>query len=206
MTREKRGGAVFLDRDGTINEEVSYLDRMEKLRLLPGAAGAIRRVNESGLKAVVVTNQSGVARGFFDEAFVVRVNARLREMLSAEGALLDAIYYCPHHPTEGKGLYLQACPCRKPAPGMLLKAMDELGIAPDRSYMVGDTVTDIEAGLRAGVQGVLVRTGRGGDSAAVPAAAGSHDAAGASVRPAHVAADLWEAVAWIMEDRKGRGA
>jgi D-glycero-D-manno-heptose 1,7-bisphosphate phosphatase len=195
--------AVFLDRDGTINEEAGYLDRIEKLRLLPGAAGAIRLINESGMKTVVVTNQSGVARGFFDEAFVARVHARLREMLHAEGALIDAFYFCPHHPTEGRGAYLKTCGCRKPAPGMLLLAVDELRIDQDRSYMVGDTLKDIEAGNGAGARGVLVRTGYGEESAAFLARPETQKEA--PFRPAHIAADLREAVAWIIEDREGRG-
>jgi D-glycero-D-manno-heptose 1,7-bisphosphate phosphatase len=204
MEEKKRPVAVFLDRDGTINEEVGYLDRIEKIRLLPGAAGAIRRINESGMKAVVVTNQSGIARGFFDETFVARVHAHLREMLRSEGALIDAFYFCPHHPTEGRGAYLKTCGCRKPAPGMLLLAAEELRIDPNRSYMVGDTLKDIEAGTGIGARGILVRTGYGEESAA-SLAARPETGEGAAFRPAHVAADLREAVAWIIEDRKGRG-
>ncbi|MEK7374927.1 MAG: HAD family hydrolase, partial [Thermodesulfobacteriota bacterium] len=146
MREGKKQAAVFLDRDGTINEEVGYLDRIEKLRLIPGAAEAIRLINESGMKAIVVTNQSGVARKFFDEASVDEVHARLRDMLRAEGAFLDGVYYCPHHPTEGRGDYLRTCDCRKPAPGLLLRAAEELQLDLARSYMVGDTLKDIEAG------------------------------------------------------------
>ena len=101
MTEGNRRAAVFLDRDGTINEEVGYLDRIEKLQLIPGAAEAIRLINASGMKAVVITNQSGVARGVFDEAFVEKTHTYLRDILRAEGALIDAFYFCPHHPTEG---------------------------------------------------------------------------------------------------------
>lgn len=200
MKAEGKKPAVFLDRDGTINEEVSYLDRMEKLRLIPGAADAIRRLNAAGFSVVVVTNQSGVARGFFDEAFVLAVNERLRQMLQAEGARIDAVYYCPHHPTEGKGKYLRACGCRKPAPGLLLAAVSDFGIDPARSYMVGDMLTDVEAGNRAGVRAVLVRTGLGGESAARLGAAG----AGTEARPARIAADLSEAADWILDDAGGR--
>ncbi|MCE5262690.1 MAG: HAD family hydrolase [Deltaproteobacteria bacterium] len=204
MVETEGQAAVFLDRDGTINEECGYIDRIEALRLIPGAAAAIRQINESGLKVVVVTNQSGVARGLFDEAFVGRANARLSEMLAAEGALIDAFYYCPHHPTEGKGRYLQTCTCRKPAPGMLLKAAAELGIDRRRSYLVGDTLKDIEAGTRAGVRGILVRTGYGEESAA--SLARSPETTGAdSFHPLHIAANLTEAVAWIIRDRRGRG-
>jgi D-glycero-D-manno-heptose 1,7-bisphosphate phosphatase len=163
---EEKGAAVFLDRDGTINEEIGYMDRMEKLRLIPGAAEAIRLINATGMKTVVVTNQSGVARGIFTESFVAETHARLGEMLRAEGASLDGIYFCPHHPTEGRGDYLRVCECRKPAPGLLFRAAAELDLDPARSYMVGDTLKDIEAGRRAGAQGILVRTGYGEEAAA----------------------------------------
>ncbi len=113
-----------------------------------------------------MTNQSGVARGLFDEAFVDTVHMRLREMLRAEGAFLDGIYFCPHHPTEGRERYLMTCDCRKPAPGLLLRAAADLNLDPARSYMVGDTLKDIEAGARAGAQGILVRTGYGAEAAA----------------------------------------
>ncbi|TSA44652.1 MAG: HAD family hydrolase, partial [Deltaproteobacteria bacterium] len=146
MIEKKRWTAIFLDRDGTINEEIGYMDRMEKLRLIPGAAQAIRLINESGMKTVVVTNQSGVAREIFTESFVAEIHAHLREMLRAEGALIDAFYFCPHHPTEGQGAYLKTCDCRKPAPGLILRAAAELRLDPARSYMVGDTLKDIEAG------------------------------------------------------------
>ena len=209
----KTAAAVFLDRDGTINEEVGYLDRLEKLRLIPGAAEAIRLINESGMKAVVVTNQSGVARGFFDEAFVDEVHARLREMLGEEGASLDGFYFCPHHPTEGRGGYLQSCDCRKPAPGLLLRAAEELSLDPERSYMVGDTLKDIEAAARIGARGILVRTGYGAEAADALESAGEPQpkspgneerphGAGAPIRPVHIAGDLLAAVRWLLKDRK----
>jgi D-glycero-D-manno-heptose 1,7-bisphosphate phosphatase len=202
---EKKGAAVFLDRDGTINEEVGYLDRLEKLRLIPGAAEAIRLINEGGMKAIVVTNQAGIARGFFDEAFVKAAHAHLGEMLRAEGAFIDGFYYCPHHPMEGRGPYLQNCDCRKPAPGLLVRAAKELSIDLSLSYMVGDTFKDIEAGKRAGVQGILVMTGYGEVSlAALEAEEERRDVTPgreAVVRPAHVATDLLEAVRWLLKDR-----
>jgi D-glycero-D-manno-heptose 1,7-bisphosphate phosphatase len=214
MVGKGRRAAVFLDRDGTINEEIGYLDRLEKLRLIPGAAEAIRLLNASGMNAVVVTNQSGVARGIFTESFVAEIHARLEEMLRAEGASLDGIYFCPHHPTEGRGDYLRKCECRKPAPGLLLRAAAELHIDPTRSYMVGDTLKDIEAAARAGVQGILVRTGYGDEAAAeldldegtrqmIP----DKDGGGAQgeariVRPVHIAGDILAGVQWIMRNRK----
>jgi D-glycero-D-manno-heptose 1,7-bisphosphate phosphatase len=213
MGKEKRQAAVFLDRDGTINEEVGYLDRPEKLKLIPGAAEAIRLINASGMKAVVVTNQSGVARGFFDEVVVRAVHARLRELLLAEGGFLDGIYFCPHHPTEGRGRYLLSCDCRKPAPGMLIRAAAELNLDPAGSYMVGDTLNDIEAGERVGTRGVLVQTGYGAESAAalesreeplrrIPGKAAHSGEETHIVQPVHIAGDILAAVRWLLKDRK----
>ncbi len=148
--------AVFLDRDGVIIEQVEgYLDDPEGVKLLPGAAAAIRRLREAGFAVVVVTNQAGVGYGYLTEETLNAIHARLVEALSREGAVLDGIYWCPHTPEEN-------CPCRKPAPGMLLRAAKELGIDLSRSYMVGDMTTDIEAGKRAGCFTVLLRTGFGG--------------------------------------------
>lgn len=211
-TEDKRQTAVFLDRDGTINEEVGYLDHLEKLRLIPGAAEAIRLINESGMKAVVVTNQSGVARGMFDEAFVDEVHARLREMLGEQGAFLDGLYFCPHHPTEGRGRYLRGCDCRKPAPGLLLRAVEQLSLDPERSTMIGDTLKDIEAAARIGARGILVRTGYGAEAAdalglaaeLLPMSPGEEPPRGEDrvIRPVHIAADLLAAVRWLLKDRK----
>ncbi len=202
QTKDRKQAAVFLDRDGTINEEVGYLDRPEKLCMLPGAARAIRLINESGMKAIVVTNQSGVARGFFDESMVAAIHGKMQKFLEREGARIDRFYYCPHHPTGGQGEYLQSCSCRKPAPGMLLRAAEELDLSLDDSYIIGDTLKDIEAGARIGVRGVLVQTGYGEESAAILAASGRETAAGTAIcRPAHAAADLEAAVRWIIADR-----
>jgi histidinol-phosphate phosphatase family protein len=213
MGEEERQAAVFFDRDGTINEEVGYLDRPEKLTLIPGAAEAIRLINASGMKAVVVTNQSGVARGLFDEVVVGAVHTRLRELLLMEGGFLDGIYFCPHHPTEGQGRYLLSCDCRKPSPGLLLKAAAELNLDPAGSYMVGDTLKDIEAGERVGARGVLVRTGYGAESAAtletreeprrkIPGKAARPGGEALIARPVHIAQDILAAVRWLLKDRK----
>ncbi|MBA4422516.1 MAG: D,D-heptose 1,7-bisphosphate phosphatase [Syntrophus sp. (in: bacteria)] len=211
MGGEHRQAAVFLDRDGTINEETGYMDRLEKLKLIPVAAEAIRLINASGMKAVVVTNQSGVARGFFDEAFVEAVHMRLRKMLWTERAFLDGIYFCPHHPTEGRERYLMTCNCRKPAPGLILQAAAELNLDPARSYMVGDTLKDIEAGARAGAQGILVRTGYGAESAAalnldeepgwkIPGEKEHPNKEPVIFRPVHIAEDILAAAEWIVRN------
>jgi D-glycero-D-manno-heptose 1,7-bisphosphate phosphatase len=212
--REEHGqAAVFLDRDGTINEEVGYMDRLEKLKLIPVAAEAIRLINASGMKAVVVTNQSGVARGLFDESLVDAVHIRLREMLRTEGAFLDGIYFCPHHPTEGRERYLMTCDCRKPAPGLLLQAATDLHLEIVRSYMVGDTLKDIEAGARAGARGVLVKTGYGSESAEtlrlsetaglmIPGEKEDPHTEPVLFRPVHIAANILAAVQWIVRNQR----
>ena len=151
--------AVFLDRDGTVNEEVGYLSDLRRLRLIPGAGAAIRRLNEAGLKVVLVTNQSGVARGYFPESFVHDTHALLETMLREEGARLDGIYYCPHHPTAGNSLHTMACDCRKPGTGLIDRAARELDIDVKNSFTAGDKWSDIELGQRAGTRTVLVRTG-----------------------------------------------
>ena len=155
--------AVFLDRDGTIIEEVNYLSSPELVRLIPGAAGAIRTWNDAGVLVVVVTNQAGVARGYFPESRVREVHEHLSELLAEHGAHIDAYFHCPHHPTEGVGEYRVACNCRKPKPGLLLTASRELDIDLSRSWMIGDKLCDAEAGAAAGCRTMLVRTGHGRD-------------------------------------------
>jgi len=184
--------AVFLDRDGTVAEEVGYVNHASRLRLLPGSAAALRRIREAGLLAVVVTNQSGVARDYFEEAIVHQAHERLRGLLAAEGASLDGVYYCPHHPREGIAPYRQDCDCRKPLPGMLLRASRELGIDLARSYMVGDGVVDVGAGHAAGTATILVLTGYGRGHF-------EHRRHLWTVQPDHVAEDLGAAVDWILE-------
>jgi D,D-heptose 1,7-bisphosphate phosphatase len=185
----KKHAAVFLDRDGTINEEVGYLDSLEKLKIIPEAFEAIRLINQNGMKAVVITNQSGVARGLFSEEFVQTVHALIQKQLKARQAFIDAFYHCPHHPTEGQGVYLQTCNCRKPAPGLLFKAADEMEIDLGRSYMIGDMPKDIEAAKRAGAKGILVRTGYGQEHRAF------------DVEPDYIAGNILDAVRWILKDK-----
>jgi D-glycero-D-manno-heptose 1,7-bisphosphate phosphatase len=189
--------AVFLDRDGTINEEVGYLDSLDKLKIIPAAYEAIRLINLSGMKAIVVTNQSGVARGFFNEKLVRQTHEAIQAALLQKKASIDKFYYCPHHPTEGTGIYLQNCNCRKPLPGMLLQAAHDLDIELGSSYMVGDTDRDMEAAKKIGVKGILVKTGYGREVLQDV----DPDAATAGNNPDFVAEDILEAVKWIMKDR-----
>jgi D-glycero-D-manno-heptose 1,7-bisphosphate phosphatase len=160
--------AIFLDRDGTINEDIGYVSRPEELVLYPWAAEAIRIINDSGAKAIVVTNQSGVARGIYTEETLEAIHRRLIEELAAEGARIDAVYYCPHHPEYGDRRYRMECRCRKPGPGMLDRAAREHGIDLARSYVIGDKASDIRLAAGAGARGVLVLTGYGAETAAHP--------------------------------------
>jgi D-glycero-D-manno-heptose 1,7-bisphosphate phosphatase len=152
--------AVFLDRDGTINEEVGFIDDPEKLRLIPGAGEALKMLKEAGFSLVVVTNQSGIARGYLSEKELAEVHKRLARLLSTYGVALDGIYYCPHHP-EGAPPYRANCSCRKPEPGMVMKAAEELSLDLSSSFIVGDKPEDIELGKNSGLRTVLVRTGFG---------------------------------------------
>jgi D-glycero-D-manno-heptose 1,7-bisphosphate phosphatase len=181
---------VFLDRDGTINEEVNYLSHPEQLRLIAGAAEAIKSLNQAGFKVVVVTNQAGVARGYFTEQTVREIHAALERMLGEQGAAVDAIYYCPHHPAAGIGIYRQECNCRKPNPGMLERAARELNIDLGESFVVGDKISDLEAGFAVGCRNILVQTGYGLES--------TNEFSGAAWRPEFVADDLLEAARWIL--------
>lgn len=153
--------AVFLDRDGVLVDELDFLTDPDALRLVPGAAEAIRELNRHNVPAVVVTNQSAVARGLVDERGLGAIHERLRERLAEGGAHLDAIFYCPHHPTEGHAPYRIVCDCRKPQPGLLLRAARMLGLDLASSWIIGDSARDLEAGAAAGVRGVLVATGKG---------------------------------------------
>ncbi len=160
MSEPRPTRAAFLDRDGTINVEVDYLSSPEALELLPGAARAIRRLNEGGWLVVVVTNQSGIARGKLDEAQLTAIHAELDAKLQQEGARVDAYYHCPHHPEHGPPPYRQECECRKPRPGMLLRAAREHDLELESSWMIGDSLRDLEAGRAAGTRCILVATGK----------------------------------------------
>ncbi len=154
-------GAVFLDRDGTVSEEVGYVNHIDRFRVYPWTAAAIRKLNDAGTPVFLVTNQSGVARAYFPEDLVKEVHGRLCEALAPSRAFLSGIYYCPHHPEGRKAAYRMFCDCRKPAPGMLLRASREHGIDLSRSYMIGDRYLDLETGFRVGARGVLVLSGYG---------------------------------------------
>jgi D-glycero-D-manno-heptose 1,7-bisphosphate phosphatase len=153
--------AVFLDRDGTINIEKNYLYKIKDFEFIPGSIEAIRILKNKGYKVIIVTNQAGVARGYFNEDDVHRLHEWMIGEMGKCGANIDDVYYCPHHNTYGTGRYKTECECRKPNPGMLLKAMEKHSIDPCLSYTIGDKESDLIAGKIAGTQTVLVKTGYG---------------------------------------------
>ena|ERR1051326_301213 len=156
-----QNAGIFLDRDGTINQEVDFLTSPDHLRLINGSAGAIREANECGFKVFVVTNQSGIARGILTEEDLAEIHSALVSKLEPHHARLDAIYYCPHHPDAVVEKYRLACDCRKPGTGMLMNAVREFGIDLTRSYIIGDRMIDIQTGNNCGATPILVLTGYG---------------------------------------------
>jgi D-glycero-D-manno-heptose 1,7-bisphosphate phosphatase len=187
--------AAFLDRDGTIIEDVGYLGDPDGIRFLPGALEALHLLSGGGYPLVLVTNKAGVARGLLTETDVRRVNRRLEELLAAEGVTLDGVYYCPHHAEHGPPEYRMACDCRKPGPGMVRRAAAELGLNPSRSVIIGDHGSDAGVAAHfAGMRGILILTGHG---------AGQWEKiqAGELPMPEHVADDLLAAVRWLLAGR-----
>jgi len=182
--------AVFLDRDGTINADVGYPGEYGQIKIYPYSFQALRKINAAGFLAVVVTNQSGIGRGFFSEAALADIHRRMIAEFAARGARVDAVYYCPHYDLSDDPRYRMDCSCRKPHPEMGRRAAAALGLDLSRSYMIGDKVEDVQFGLNIGATPVLVRTGFG------PSAEKKLQDAG--TRPAAVKDDLLEAVNWIM--------
>jgi len=180
--------AVFLDRDGTITEEVGYLNHIRRFRMFPFAADAIRRLKEASWSVVVVSNQSGIGRGYFPESLVHEVNELMKRQLAKAGATIDAIYHCPHTSSDN-------CSCRKPRTGMLDRAAQEHGLDLRRSFVVGDRYVDVELARNAGARGILVRTGYGEGEL-------TWHAAKWPSQPEFVAQDLAEAADWILRQPK----
>jgi D-glycero-D-manno-heptose 1,7-bisphosphate phosphatase len=176
---------ILLDRDGTLNVERDYLSDPDQLELLPGVPAALRRLRDLGFGLVVVTNQSGIGRGYFTSGTVDLIHDRLRCLLAAEGASLDGIYVCPHGPDDG-------CDCRKPLPGMVRQAAADWGFDPKASIVIGDKDADIDLGRSVGARSILVRTGWGRDT----------ERAG-RCRPDAIVDDLPKAVDWILSLRQG---
>lgn len=187
--------AVFLDRDGTINTEVGYLNHPDQVELMPRAGAAIKLLNEAGFKAVVITNQAGIAKGLVREDILPAIHQRLTQLLAQEGAALDAFYYCPHHPEGVVEQYRIACDCRKPLPGMLLQAAEEFNIELSASYVIGDKSCDMELARNAGAKAVMVLTGYGAIEIA------RHREAGL-LPPDYIAPDLYDAAQWILGEKR----
>ena len=153
--------AVFLDRDGTLSHEVGYVNDLSRFELYPYSVAAVRALNRAGFLAIVATNQAGVARGYYPESLIHEVHDALRARMSEGGARLDGVYVCMHHPSVGEPPYRQECDCRKPRPGMLLRAARELDVELRRSYVIGDREGDLKLAWSVGARAVLVKSGYG---------------------------------------------
>jgi D-glycero-D-manno-heptose 1,7-bisphosphate phosphatase len=183
--------AVFFDRDGTLNEEVGYVNHIDRFHIFPWAAPAVKKLNDAGIATVLVTNQSGIARGYFPETLVLKLHARLQEELARFSARLDGIYYCPHHPEGSVEAFRKRCDCRKPAPGMLNRAARELHLDLRASYLISDRYQDLSMAFHAGARGVLLLSGYG---------RGEYEYFRNTWprQPDWVAANVLEAVDWIL--------
>jgi D-glycero-D-manno-heptose 1,7-bisphosphate phosphatase len=187
--------AVFLDRDGTINEQMGYINHPSRFIVLPGVAEAIRLLNHNGFLAIILSNQSGVARGYFPIELVHEIHANLNTYLQKRGARMDGIFFCPHYPNGPVKEYGYTCDCRKPKTGLIDQALQTFEIDLSRSYMIGDRWTDLAFADRAHLKGVLVKTGYGlGDIQYVL----PHK----NVKSTYIADDLLDAVQWIIAEEK----
>jgi len=189
--------AVFLDRDGVICEDVHYIKTPSQLKLLPRVGSAINLLNDIGFKVVVVSNQSGVARGYLTEEDVKKVNQKMINELGGS-CHIDAIYYCPHHPEIGSKTYKKECDCRKPNPGMLKVAAQDLNLDLKHSFMIGDKMDDILTGYRAGCETIIVLTGKGRDELAAHTTP-NNQLPQNRINPDNIASDLSEAVFLILK-------
>lgn len=190
---------MFLDRDGVVNVEDDHIRDAARFRLYPDALPAIKRLNGAGFSVIVITNQSGVARGYMTERTVNEIHGLLRDWAERAGARIDRIEYCPHHPEGSVAPYAVECSCRKPKPGMILKAARELGIDLRGSYIVGDKLTDTALGPATGARAaLLVRTGFGGREE-------ERVTQGEAPAPDHIADGIKDAVDWILEDTRTAG-
>jgi len=184
---------VFLDRDGTLIEEVGYLSHLDRIALYPWSIESVKLLNRAGFKVVVVTNQAGVARGLFDEDFIDEAHRFLDQKFGDGGATIDKFYYCPHHPEASVEAYRCECDCRKPKAGMLWKAAQELQLELSHSFVIGDRLSDLRLGPAVGAKSVLVRTGYGETTARELTD---------DVEVDYTAPELMTAVAWILRQSK----
>ncbi len=189
-------GAVFLDRDGTIIREVDYLSRLEEIEILPGAAEAILKLNRRQIPVILITNQSGVARGKISEEFVNRSHLLLNRLLAQKGAHIDDFFYCPHHPDVGRAPYRKTCNCRKPAPGLLFQASSRYHLKLEKSFVIGDKLIDVALAHKVKARGILVKTGYGDQESKLIETSG--------INPEMICRDLNEAIDWVLNIRKER--
>ena len=187
--------AVFLDRDGTINQEVGYVNHEDRFKILPGVARAIKLLNDKNVLAIICTNQAGVARGYFKETLIKKVHNKLINLLKQKNAFIDDIYYCPHHPNLGTPAYKKDCSCRKPKIGMLEKAVKKHNVDITHSYVVWDKISDIIWAHKAGVKAILVLTGYGKGEYIYQSKQWKD-------KPEYIAKNLYDAVRWILKTEK----
>lgn len=180
--------AVFLDRDGTIIEDIGYLDDCNKIKFLPRVSEAIKLLNKNGFKVIITTNQSGVARGYFTEETVREMNRYIQEFLAKQGAIIDKTYYCPHYVEGTIAEYRKECRCRKPNPGMIEEAAREFGIDLKGSFVIGDKTTDVEAGHRAMCRAILLADKKSLDRQEEVV-----------LTPDYTAGSLYEAAEWVVQ-------
>ena len=181
--------AVFLDRDGTIVEDIGYMSSPDQIKFIPGSIEAIKMLNEKDFKVIIITNQAGVARGITTEDMVQTIDKQIQKGVLNGGGIIDGIYYCPHHPEHGVYPYKQVCECRKPHTGLIKRAIHDHHIDDlAGSFMIGDKTTDVEAGKRAGIRTVYVLTGHG-----------KKEREQLKEKPAHIADNLLAAVNWLLK-------
>ena len=192
MRKTESRRAVFIDRAGTMTVEGGYINDPNRLTLLPRCARAIRKLTENGILAFLATNQAGIARGYFDEATLKATLKRLELLLKAEGAHLDGLYYCSHHPSVGKPPFRKKCRCRKPLTGMLEKAAKDFNLDLKRCLVIGDKVSDSQLAKNAGAKAVIVKPGYGEGEVSCPEMK--------EVTPDFTGDDILDAVEWILDD------
>ena len=187
--------AVFIDRDGTINEQMGYINHLSRFILLPGTAEALRLLNRQLYLTIIVSNQSGVARGYFPIDLVEQIHDHMGSLLEKEGAHIDGIFFCPHYPKGNVPEYSMVCDCRKPGTGLIQEACKSFDIDMENSYLIGDRCMDMELAHRSNLKGILVATGYGlGDIEYVLPRS--------PYKPLHIAENLLHAVRWIIEKEK----
>ncbi len=188
-----KNSAIFIDRDGTLNEEVGFITDPAQFRLYDFTAEAVRLINDAGRMAIVTTNQSGIARGLYTEEFLLHLHTQMHSTLRQRGARLDAVYYCPHHPEIGDPPYRLVCNCRKPKPGLIERAARDFGLDLKECIVIGDRYSDIEMGHRGEARGVMVMTGNGQNEYRTQRSQWLR-------QPDYVAENLLEAVRWVLSE------